>query len=181
MILWLEWNAMNCDGLALMLSKWCLTWLLTEQIFSHISSQPAFSWKLRARSKLSPSDQTMRVSCCFWYAVSFWILDSKSREPADKSRQEDKGQIRSRPKFLGLFLNYRPLPPWRAGKFLWVSRRRCWRRGRCLCRPIAVPRSARTTWLFAGCPSYRTNQVIIMVGLKKKLKNKQEKIKTCQK
>ena len=38
----------------------------TWQIFSQISSQPALSWKLRARSKLSPSDHTMRVSCCFW-------------------------------------------------------------------------------------------------------------------
>jgi hypothetical protein len=34
----------------------------TWQIFSQISSQPAFSWKLSAKSKLSPSDQTMSVS-----------------------------------------------------------------------------------------------------------------------
>lgn len=53
----------------------------TWQIFSHISSQPAFSWKLRARSKLSPSDHTIKVSCCFWYAVSGWIFDSSRREP----------------------------------------------------------------------------------------------------
>lgn len=53
----------------------------TWQIFSQISSQPAFSWKLRAKSKLSPSDQTMSVSCCFWYAVSGCIFDSNKREP----------------------------------------------------------------------------------------------------
>lgn len=34
----------------------------TWHIFSQISSQPAFSWKLSAKSKLSPSDQTMSVS-----------------------------------------------------------------------------------------------------------------------
>lgn len=34
----------------------------TWHIFSQISSQPAFSWKLSAKSKLSPSDQTISVS-----------------------------------------------------------------------------------------------------------------------
>ena len=57
---------------------------LTEQIFSQISSHPAFSWKLRARSKLSPSDHTISVSCCFWYAVSVWILDSSRSDPGSE-------------------------------------------------------------------------------------------------
>ena len=57
---------------------------LTEHIFSQISSHPAFSWKLRARSKLSPSDHTISVSCCFWYAVSVWILDSSRSDPGNE-------------------------------------------------------------------------------------------------
>ena len=36
---------------------------------AQILSQPARSWKLR------PLVQTIRVSCCFLYAVSDWILD----------------------------------------------------------------------------------------------------------
>lgn len=59
---------------------------LTWQIFSQISSQPAFSWKLSARSKLSPSDHTISVSCCFWYAVSGCILLSSSRDPSASAR-----------------------------------------------------------------------------------------------
>ena len=31
-----------------------------------------FSWKLSARSKLSPSDHTIRVSCCFW--TTEWVF-----------------------------------------------------------------------------------------------------------
>ena len=50
----------------------------TAQIFSQISSQPARSWKLSARSKLSPLVQTIRVYCCFLYAVSDRIFNSSS-------------------------------------------------------------------------------------------------------
>lgn len=41
----------------------------TLHIFSHISSQPAFSWKLNAKSKLSASDQTINVSCKTWTLI----------------------------------------------------------------------------------------------------------------
>lgn len=64
--------------------------IITWQILSHISSQPAFSWKLKAKSKLSPSDQTINVSCCFWYAVSGCILLSNNKEPSFSARTSNE-------------------------------------------------------------------------------------------